>query len=184
MNKRIARVGIAVSIACSLVVSAAVASGGGAAEQTRLAGPWYTPSELEALIVYSNASFAEKQAMLAGTARRPTARARSSSSTGAPGAEATGAAYSEAHWKHEDSISEANRTPSGRSLPVWLEAHWTHEDVQYNARTVSGHLQSAAPAVASGGGIDSLAALTAAGGVAALLIVGTVAVSGVRRKRG
>jgi heme A synthase len=33
-----------------------------------LAGPWYTPKELKALIRYSNASFAEKQAILAGTA--------------------------------------------------------------------------------------------------------------------
>jgi hypothetical protein len=31
-----------------------------------LAGPWYTPEELKALIRYSNASFAEKQRILAG----------------------------------------------------------------------------------------------------------------------
>jgi hypothetical protein len=30
------------------------------------AGPRYTPKELQALIAYSNASFAEKQALLAG----------------------------------------------------------------------------------------------------------------------
>jgi hypothetical protein len=31
-----------------------------------LAGPWYTPAELKALIRYSNASFPEKQRILAG----------------------------------------------------------------------------------------------------------------------
>jgi len=31
-----------------------------------LAGPWYTPQELQALIRYSNASFAERQRILAG----------------------------------------------------------------------------------------------------------------------
>jgi len=74
MKQRIARIGLALSVAGSLVVSAAVASGGGAAEQTRPAGPWYTPREVEALIAYSNASFAEKQAILAGAARQLGAR--------------------------------------------------------------------------------------------------------------
>ena len=36
----------------------------------RLAGPWYTPQELKALIAYSNATFAEKQRILAGEPRR------------------------------------------------------------------------------------------------------------------
>jgi hypothetical protein len=34
--------------------------------KTPLAGPWYTPQELKALIAYSNASFAQKKAILAG----------------------------------------------------------------------------------------------------------------------
>lgn len=57
-----------------LVVSVAVASAGpvaaardGQATTTPLAGPRYTPQELEALIAYSNSSFAQKQAILAGT---------------------------------------------------------------------------------------------------------------------
>jgi len=52
-------------------IGVAAASAIGAAEsgrstQHRLAGPWYTPQELNALIAYSHASFAEKQALLAG----------------------------------------------------------------------------------------------------------------------
>jgi len=74
MQQRIARIGTTLLIVCGLLVSAALASGGATAEQTRLAGPWYSPHELEALIAYSNASFAEKQAILAGTARQPAAR--------------------------------------------------------------------------------------------------------------
>ena len=39
------------------------------ATKTRLAGPWYTPKELKALIAYSKASFAQKKKVLAGTSR-------------------------------------------------------------------------------------------------------------------
>jgi hypothetical protein len=57
-----------------LLVSVAVASaspvgaaGRGQSTTTPLAGPWYTPQELKALIAYSNASFAQKKAMLGGS---------------------------------------------------------------------------------------------------------------------
>lgn len=39
------------------------------AAETRLAGPWYTPQELKALITYSNASFHQKRKLLAGASR-------------------------------------------------------------------------------------------------------------------
>jgi hypothetical protein len=107
----------------------------------------------------------------------------------APGAQAASesesneAASRAAHWKHEDSMYDASRVARVRSLPASREAHWNHEDAQYNARTVSSsQRQSAAPAVESGEAIDWLAVLTAAGGMTALLILGTVAVTGVRRK--
>jgi len=102
----------------------------------------------------------------------------------ASGSESSEAAFKAAHWKHEDSMYAAKRGASVRSLPAWLEAHWKHEDAQYNARTISpGQLQSAAaPAVESGEGIDRLAVVTATGGVAALLVLGTAAVTSVRRR--
>lgn len=57
-----------------LLVSVAVASaspvgaaGRGQSTTTPLARPWYTPQELQALIAYSNASFAQKKVMLAGS---------------------------------------------------------------------------------------------------------------------
>lgn len=68
MNPFIRRLALAL-----LVISVAVASAGpigmaesGRSTPNRLAGPWYTPQELKALVAYSNASFAEKQALLAG----------------------------------------------------------------------------------------------------------------------
>ena len=68
MNPLIKRLALAL-----LVVSVAVASATpvAAAERghftkTPLAGPWYTPQELKALTAYSNASFAQKKALLAG----------------------------------------------------------------------------------------------------------------------
>ena len=101
----------------------------------------------------------------------------------ASGSESSEAAFKTAHWKHEDTMYAAKRGASVRSLPDWLEAHWKHEDAQYNARTSSpGRLQSAAPAVASGEGIGRLAVVTATGGVAALLVLGTVAVTSTRRR--
>jgi hypothetical protein len=105
------------------------------------------------------------------------------SAQAASGPASRDAAFRAAHWKHEDAIFEANRVDSVRPLSASLEAHWNHEDAQYNARIPSsGRPQSAAPAVEPGEGIDRLAVLTAAGSVAALLILGTAAVTGVRRK--
>jgi len=43
-----------------------------AAAPPRLAGPWYTPKELKALIAYSNAAFSGKVRLLAGSS--PTTR--------------------------------------------------------------------------------------------------------------
>jgi hypothetical protein len=105
-----------------------------------------------------------------------------------PGAQASHsesgeAAFRAAHWKHEDSMYEANRGASVRSLPSSREAHWNHEDAQYKGRTFSSSQpQSGAPAVEAGEGSGRLAVLTAAGGMVALLIVGTAAVAGVRRR--
>jgi hypothetical protein len=99
----------------------------------------------------------------------------------ASGSESREAAFT-AHWKHEDSMYEADRLASVRSLPASLEAHWNHEDSQYNARSApSGQPRSA---VVPDEGTDRLAVLTAAAGLAVLLILGTVAVIGIRRKHG
>lgn len=71
MNRRIAVV-IAVSLALVVAVVAQVtlAGRGGSAGQSmvglRLAGPWYTPQERQALIEYASTSFAQKRAILAG----------------------------------------------------------------------------------------------------------------------
>jgi len=68
MNPLIRRLALAL-----LVISVAVASVSpigvaepGRSTANRLAGPWYTPQELKALIAYSNAPFTKKQALLAG----------------------------------------------------------------------------------------------------------------------
>ena len=47
-------------------IPVAGAAGSGRHATTPLAGPWYTPQELKALVAYSNASFAQKKALLAG----------------------------------------------------------------------------------------------------------------------
>lgn len=59
-----ARTGLVLAIAVVGLVPAA--AGASSAPAPPLAGPWYTPEELKALIRYSNASFAEKQRILAG----------------------------------------------------------------------------------------------------------------------
>jgi hypothetical protein len=106
----------------------------------------------------------------------------------APGAQASGsesgeAAFRAAHWKHEDSMYETNRAASVPSLPTSLEAHWNHEDAQYKGRTVSSSQpKSGVPTVEAAEGSYRLAVLTAAGGMVALLIVGTAAVTGIRRR--
>jgi hypothetical protein len=115
-------------------------------------------------------------ALIVAAVAAPGARAAS-------GSQSSEVAFKASHWKHEDSVYAASRGASVRSLPAWLDAHWKHEDALHDARTVSpGRPQSAASAVESGEGIDSLAVLTATGGAAALLVLGTAAVAGVRRK--
>jgi TolB protein len=52
------------------VGASASAAGRGRPATPRPAGPWYTPKELGALEAYSNASFEQKQAILAGAGRR------------------------------------------------------------------------------------------------------------------
>jgi len=57
MNRRATQTALLL-VALALAVcglSVARAAGGGRQAETRLAGPWYTPHELEALIAYSNA---------------------------------------------------------------------------------------------------------------------------------
>ena len=106
----------------------------------------------------------------------------------APGAQAASdaasreAATRESHWKHEDAMYDASRATSA-ALPSILEAHWKREDAQYEGRTAaSGQPGLGAPIVRSGDGVDRLVMLTSAVGAAALLILGTVAATAVRRR--
>jgi hypothetical protein len=71
MNYRIKQLALALLLASVALVSAtsAGAAGRGHSTKTPLAGPWYTPQELKALSAYSNASLAQKKALL--TARNP-----------------------------------------------------------------------------------------------------------------
>ena len=64
--RRFVHTGLVLVTAAIALVPAAAGSSSHVSKP--LAGPWYTPKELKALIRYSNASFAEKQAILAGTA--------------------------------------------------------------------------------------------------------------------
>ena len=75
MQQRISRLGIGLLLWCTLALSVGCTDGLAAEEWKLIAGPWYTPHELQALVAYSNASFAEKQAILADAARQPAARA-------------------------------------------------------------------------------------------------------------
>ncbi|HEX6700814.1 MAG TPA: hypothetical protein VF101_08800 [Gaiellaceae bacterium] len=65
MNPLIKRLALALLVVSVAVVSASPVGRG---QSTKLpsAGPWYTPQELKALNAYSNASFAQKKALLAG----------------------------------------------------------------------------------------------------------------------
>ena len=55
-----------VPLAVALTVAATTAPAFASARSLPPAGPWYTPKELKALEIYANASFAEKQRILAG----------------------------------------------------------------------------------------------------------------------
>ena len=66
LTKKLALALVLVSVAVASA-SPVGADGRGQSTTTPLAGPWYTPQELKALIAYSNASFAQKKAMLAGS---------------------------------------------------------------------------------------------------------------------
>src|SRR5262249_3237006 len=63
MNARIKQLGIALLAAAAFAVPAS-----GASQPGQLAGPSFTPKELEALKTFSAMTFAEKQAYLAGLA--------------------------------------------------------------------------------------------------------------------
>jgi TolB protein len=58
---------LAVVLALIAVVVAQAAFAGGGAVAGRLAGPWYTPQERQALIEYANASFAQKRTLAGAT---------------------------------------------------------------------------------------------------------------------
>ena len=60
---------IATLVALAAVAGVA-ASTPGASPAPRLAGPWYTPAELQALIAFSNAPFATQKAQIARAGRR------------------------------------------------------------------------------------------------------------------
>jgi TolB protein len=68
VNPLIKRLAVALLLASVAVASAVPigAAGRGHSVKTPLAGPWYTPQELKALIDYTKASFAQKKAILAG----------------------------------------------------------------------------------------------------------------------
>ena len=68
MRHGITRLGIVLLVACASAAATAQARPEAHADQTPAAGPRYTSGELRALIAYSNASFAEKQAILRGAA--------------------------------------------------------------------------------------------------------------------
>jgi monoamine oxidase len=64
VNRRFAQAALVLLVVAVTLVPAVAGASPPAAKP--LAGPWYTPTELKALIRYSNASFAEKQRILAG----------------------------------------------------------------------------------------------------------------------
>ena len=69
MKHRVRCLGIVLFVASVMVVFAPIARAAGSGQQaTRpLAGPWYAPHELKALIAYSKATLPQKKALLAGT---------------------------------------------------------------------------------------------------------------------
>jgi hypothetical protein len=72
MTRRLRWLGLALLVACIAVAWGALASAGNdTSHRGALAGPWYTPTELKALIEYSNASFAEKRALVGGAVADP-----------------------------------------------------------------------------------------------------------------
>jgi hypothetical protein len=73
MNPRIKQLTLVLLFASVALVSAtsAAAAARGHSTKTPLAGPWYTPQELKALSAYSNASFAQKKALLTGSNPAP-----------------------------------------------------------------------------------------------------------------
>jgi hypothetical protein len=66
MKHRIRHLGIVMCLASIMVVFAPIARAAESGQHaTRpLAGPWYTPHDLKALIAYSKATFPQKQALL------------------------------------------------------------------------------------------------------------------------
>jgi hypothetical protein len=64
VKRRSTQTGLVLLVVAVTLVPAAAGASPPAAKP--LAGPWYTPTELKALIRYSNATFAEKQRILAG----------------------------------------------------------------------------------------------------------------------
>jgi len=66
MNARITQLAALLVAAAALLVATWLPGGAGAGPTpVPLAGPWYTPHELEALKAFSTLSFTEKQAYLA-----------------------------------------------------------------------------------------------------------------------
>jgi hypothetical protein len=65
VRRRFAYTGLVLALAVIGLMPAA--AGASSSPAKPLAGPWYGPDELKALIRYSNASFAERQRILAET---------------------------------------------------------------------------------------------------------------------
>ena len=74
VNPLIKRLALALLVASVAAVSANAAGAAGDRHSAKvpLAGPWYTPKELKALNAYSEASFTQKKALLAGSDAAPT----------------------------------------------------------------------------------------------------------------
>ena len=66
MKRYFTHVGIVGLVLSVTLVSATTALGANGQGAKPLAGPWYTPTELNALIAYSNASLAQKRTLLNG----------------------------------------------------------------------------------------------------------------------
>jgi hypothetical protein len=90
------------------------------------------------------------------------------------------------HWKHEDALYQArDETSRAQIAAAYRALHWEHEERLYGAGGfASGSEQSAARTdiAVVGGGLGWIEALAGAGGMVALLTVGTAATIGIRRR--
>jgi hypothetical protein len=118
---------LALLLASGAVASASLlgVAGCGQSSTTPLAGPWYTPQELKALIAYSNASLAQKKAILAGRTAASVATNRALVLAGpryTPRELTALVAYSNASFAQKKAIlagAEPSRIPTENGLLVY-----------------------------------------------------------------